>query len=252
MSTQSALQTSIFATLNSLLGGTGMASVPYFQGLCVLPVEKDLDWMLSSYNQAHYARCAGPQEVKLHALHDDWVLFQLLSGLHHQEGALGEDWRKRGSGEREECLLPSLTPQGGHQLAASLSQRQQLPAQCPHHILRYHMTGLYPTTGSTTPEKLPIFLHQTPRNVKVGTCSAFAKTQVLGFWLTLHRWWLSYLAPSVQPSSCQPEVQSTHTWELSVIILLRLLPSWSGFDQNCQGQNCRLRNSRRFPDNEAE
>lgn len=155
MSTQSALQTGIFASLNSLLGGMGMASVPYFQGLCVLPVEKDLNWMLSSYNQAHCARCAGPQDAKLHALHDDWVLFQLLSGLHHQEGTLGEDWRKRGREEREECLLPSLTPQGGHQLAASLSHNvpttfsaitwlASTPPQVPQHQRNFRFFFMKP------------------------------------------------------------------------------------------------------------
>lgn len=176
-----------------------------------------------------------------------------LSGPHH---LLGEDWMKGGREGGERRMFISVSHSSGcYQLAASLSQRWQLLSQCLHHILRSHkstMTGLYPIPGSTTLDELLIFLHQTPRNVKVGNRSAFAKTHVLGFWLTVYRWWLSNLAPSVQPSSCQPEVQSSHTWEPLVVILLRLLPSWSGFDQNCWGPNCRLRNSRRFPDNEAE
>lgn len=118
--------------------------------------------MLSSHNQAHCACCAGPQEVKLHGLHD--VLFPPAS-----EWAPSSSWRRlnegREGGERRMFISVSHSP-GCHQLAASLSQRQQLLSQCSHHILHYYksaMKGLYLITGSTTLEKLPIFSSSNPK-----------------------------------------------------------------------------------------
>lgn len=95
------------------------------------------------------------------SMHTDLSLrtwwYMLLSGLHHQEGALGEDWKD--GGERRILFLSSLPRVTTSWLlhSAEYGSFWQNVYPTAFSVSCLHWLGLYPITCSTTPEKLLIF-----------------------------------------------------------------------------------------------